>query len=117
MTADERNRRLKYGSDVPRWWIPDFNRPPEPPPPQQQDRTGGSPQTPSGEIDDYRVFQRRRRELLQRERTRKLNRDIRLVQKLIAVLMVVVAFWMAGLVGLAIGAAIGLLLLSWRPEF
>ncbi len=116
MTADERNRRLKYGSDVPRWWIPDFNRPPEPPTPQQQDRTGSSPASGAGDGDDYRVFKRRRRELLQRERTRKLNRDIRLVQKLVAVLIVVVAFLMAGLVGLAIGAVMGLLLLSWRLE-
>lgn len=25
MTADDRNKKLKYGTDVPRSWIPDFN--------------------------------------------------------------------------------------------
>lgn len=25
MTSDDRNRRMKYGHDVPRWWIPEFN--------------------------------------------------------------------------------------------
>ncbi|MCX5947813.1 MAG: hypothetical protein NTY67_06425 [Cyanobacteria bacterium] len=26
MTSEDRNRRMKYGHDVPRWWIPEFNR-------------------------------------------------------------------------------------------
>jgi len=25
MTSEDRNRRMKYGHDVPRWWIPEFN--------------------------------------------------------------------------------------------
>jgi hypothetical protein len=27
MTSEERNRKMKYGHDIPRSWIPDFNMP------------------------------------------------------------------------------------------
>ena len=116
MTADERNRRLKYGTDVPRWWIPDFNRPPEPPSRQERAGRSGQPSAEGAASDDYQVFERRRRQLLRREQARRINRTVRILQLVIALLIAALAFLAAGVVGLAIGAVFGLLLLSFRFE-
>jgi hypothetical protein len=113
MTSEERNRRIKYGHDVPRWWIPDFNRPPEPPPGGRGPGGAGSPST---EIDDYRIFQRRRRQIRQKEQARRLNRGLGNLQKLVALLIAWLGFWLAGLIGLAIGISLGLLLMAVRLE-
>jgi predicted nucleic acid-binding Zn ribbon protein len=118
MTAEERNRRIKYGHDVPRWWIPDFNVSQELPSRQQPEGSPGCAAPEAGEgDDDYQVFERRRRQLLRREQARRRSRNLRLAQRLIAVLIAVVAYLAAGLVGLAIGVAVGVLLISLRLEF
>jgi len=57
-----------------------------------------------------------RRRLLQ-DSTRQLNRDLRRVQILFAVLMVVAGLVAGGFPGLLVGAAAALLLLSLRLEF
>jgi hypothetical protein len=113
MTSEERNRRIKYGHDVPRWWIPDFNRPPESPP---AGRGPGGVGSPSTESDDYRIFQRRRRQIRQKEQARRLNRGLGNLQKLVALLIAWLGFWLAGLIGLAIGISLGLLLMAVRLE-
>ena len=117
MTAEERNRLIKYGHDVPRWWIPDFNVSQELPSRQQPEGSPGCAAPEAGEgDDDYQVFERRRRQLLRREQARRRSRNLRLAQRLIAVLIAVVAYLAAGLVGLAIGVAVGVLLISLRLE-
>lgn len=57
-----------------------------------------------------------RRRLLQ-DSTRQLNRDLRRVQILFAVLMVVAGLVAGGFPGFLVGAAAALLLLSLRLEF
>lgn len=57
-----------------------------------------------------------RRRLLQ-DSTRQLNRDLRRVQVLFAVLIVVAGLVVGGFAGLLVGAAAALLLLSLRLEF
>jgi hypothetical protein len=116
MTAEERNRRMKYGHDVPRWWIADVHQPAESE--ASQDRRGAAAASASetSEIHDYRVFKQRRRQLLQREQSRRLNRGFRNLQKGIALLIVIVAFLVGGLPGLAVGACSGLALIAWRFE-
>ncbi len=117
MTAEERNRRIKHGHDVPRWWIPDFNVPPEPASGSDSHRAADSPSTEAAELSDYRVFKQRKRQLLQREKSRRLNRYFRTLQHVVAVILVVLAFLGFGLPGLLIGACLGLLLISLRLEF
>gem|GEM_PF-6969928 len=208
MTAEDRNRRMKWGTDVPRWWLPDFNmshreQPSEPlsPNPKTQSNPAepeasdstplpadsssatssspaasfipaapaGIPESPAlhsarsaassnGEqlahtasveacrrqlfTQQARWLQERRQAALsssstnnlfeQRERsrlnriarrrllqdsTRQLNRDLRRVQILFAVLMVVAGLVAGGFPGLLVGAAAALLLLSLRLEF
>ena len=117
MTADERNRRIKYGHEVPRWWIPDFNVSQELPSRQQPQGSPSHAAPEAGEGDDYQVFERRRRQLLRREQARRFDRNLRMAQRLIAVLIAVAAYLAAGLVGLAMGAAVGVLLISLRFKF
>ena len=117
MTAEERNRRIKHGHEVPRWRIPDFNVPPEPSAGGESDGAADCSSTEAAELSDYRVFKQRKQQLLQREKSRRLNRNLRTLQYVVAVILVVLAFLAAGLPGLAIGACLGLLLISLRFEF
>lgn len=219
MTAEDRNRRMKWGTDVPRWWIPDFNmshrdQPSEPlrPNPKTQSNPAeanpaepeasdptplpaassssassrpatssrpaassipaapsGIPESPAlpsarsaasgnGEqlahtasveacrrqlftqqarwLQERRqaasssssrndLFEQRERSRLNRiarrrllqDSTRQLNRDLRRVQVLFAVLIVVAGLVAGGFPGLLVGAAAALLLLSLRLEF
>jgi hypothetical protein len=114
MTAEERNRRMKYGHDVPRWWIADVHQPAESEVSKDQREAAAASASETSEIHDYRVFKQRRRQLLQREQSRRLNRGLRHLQKGIALLIVIVAFLVGGLPGLAAGACIGLALIAWR---
>ena len=116
MTAEERNRRMKYGHDVPRWWIADVHQPAESEVSQDRREAAAASASETSEIHDYRVFKQRRRQLLQREQSRRLNRGLRNLQKAIALLIVIAAFLVGGLPGLAVGACIGLALIAWRFE-
>ena len=116
MTAEESNRRIKHGHGVPRWWIPDFNVPPEPAPGRDSHGAADSPSTEAAELSDYRVFRQRKQQILQREKSRRLNRYIRTLQHVVAVILVVLSFLGAGLPGLVISACLGLLLISLRFE-
>jgi hypothetical protein len=196
MTAEDRNKRMKWGTDVPRWWIHDFNmshrdqagqqpkpRPksqptpegsadsdstsiasafPSPSPPSPSSPSSapheipvirnarGAP-TPTGErladsanVEAYRhhlftqqarwlqerrqaassgssrndPYQQRERKRLNRiarrrwveDSTKQLNRDLRVVQVVFALLIILAGLVAGGLPGLLVGAAAALLL-------
>jgi Flp pilus assembly protein TadB len=133
MTSDERNRRMKYGPDVPRWWIPDFNithqkgnEPKHKTTEQEPIRVSGADQLAkkarlqdSGQKRaDYERYalKRRWREIKKEELRRDLNRDIRIAQMVFAFLLALAGFLISSTVGLVIGAAIGCLLMRFRIE-
>ena len=103
MTSEERNRRLKYGHEVPRSWIPEFNVPPR----------SVRKVSLSDWLGPSRHLLRRRRE---DRKVLQLNRDIRRVQWLLATLIVGVCVIQRGVVGLAVGLVISLLLMVIRLE-
>jgi Flp pilus assembly protein TadB len=133
MTSDERNRRMKYGPDVPRWWIPDFNTTHQKGKESQHKATGQEPIRVSGadqlakkarlldsgqkraEYERY-ALKRRWREIKKEEQRRYLNRDIRIAQMVFAFLVALAGFLISSTVGLVIGTAIGFLLMSIRIE-
>jgi hypothetical protein len=104
MNAEERNRRLKYGTAVPRSWIPDFN---------MTHRRGADPNA----MSDYYAFKRRLRLSSQRSRVSRLNKDIRLVQMLFAISLIVIGVLVGGPLGLLVGSCVALAFLFLRIEF
>jgi tetrahydromethanopterin S-methyltransferase subunit G len=64
----------------------------------------------------YRLKRNARKRIIQ-EQTNRLNRDIRKIQTVFAILIIVIGLLVGGLLGLLIGAGIGLLIMSLRLEF
>lgn len=157
MTSEDRNRRMKYGHDVPRWWIPDFNtthngkddaerRAISQPPVgqagedllrtaklqvtrqqlfQQQrkwaekrisDATAVRREQEKNSACDKYALKRRSRRMKQQEQKRLLNRDIRIMQWILAGFFTLIRWFGGGIIGLVFGAAIGLVLSSFRLE-
>lgn len=157
MTSEDRNRRMKWGPDVPRWWISDFNM-------THRDETKESSATnskanqPTGasgddlvksanvqlfrqrllnlqkawsgsqrqqatslkanrsspdDLEKYRLKRNARRRMLEGQ-TSRLNRDIRRLQIVIAILICLIGLLSSGLLGLLVGAGFGLLIVSVR---
>ena len=116
MTSEERNRRMKYGHDVPRWWIPDFNMTHKNMI-QKSKHEHGRPTKPDERIlKEHYELKRRSRLIAQRRQLSRFNKDVRAFQKAIAILFVVIGVITGGPVGFGIGACIGLALLAIRIE-
>jgi hypothetical protein len=116
MTSEERNRKMKYGHDIPRSWIADF---------QMSHQNGiqkskherGEPTKPDKRILKERYELKRRSRLIgQRRELSRLNYDIRALQKAIAILFAIIGLIAGGPNGFGIGAGIGLALLAFRLE-
>lgn len=115
MSSDERNRRMKYGQDVPRSWIADFNV-------THRSGTGGgeamrndlkSSPSPRDLKAQYEL-KRRTRVGRQRQQLIRASKDLRALQNLVALLMVLVGFLLGGFAGTAIGALVGLCISLFR---
>ncbi len=156
VTSEDRNRRIKYGHNVPRWWIPEFNnthskegkdqaieansqstenatadellRIAKSQVSQQQlfehqrrwaehnssQATAARRKAEKSTSHDKSNLKQRLRQVKQNEQKRLLNRDIRIAQWILAGLFTLVGAVSAGIVGLLVGAAIGLLIISFR---
>jgi hypothetical protein len=157
MTSEDRNRRMKWGHNVPRWWISDFNmthrdgtresdsinsKADKPTgtsgdeliksanvqlfrqrllnlqktwtESQRQQSTSRKPRGPSPEAsENYRLKRIARRRMLE-EQTSRLNRDIRRLQVVVAILLMLIGLFFSGLLGLLVGTGFGLLIMSLR---
>lgn len=157
MTSEDRNRRMKWGHDVPRWWISDFNmthrdgtkesdsinsksdQPTEASgdelaqsvnvqlfrqrlfnlqntwsKSQQQESTSLKQRRPNPEASEkYRLKRNARRRMLEEQASR-LNRDIRRLQAVFAILIILIGLFSSGLLGLLVGTGFGLLIMSFR---
>jgi hypothetical protein len=157
MTSDERNRRMKYGHEVPRWWIPEFHNTHKRKGDAQKSASSQRPVSESGDellrtaklqgtrqqlfeqqrkwaeqrisevtatnreqegSSDSHLYalKRRWRQRKQEEQKRLLNKDIRILQIILAGFFVLIGAVTGGIVGLVLGAAIGLLLMSFRLD-
>jgi hypothetical protein len=157
MTSEERNRRMKYGHDVPRWWIPDFHNTHKRERDKEKSAASARQASDSGdELLKTAKFQATRQQLFEQQRRwaeqhcseaaqgsrdkelcttsekyalkrrlrqrklddqkSRLNRDIRIVQTILAGFFVLIGGITGGLLGLVLGAAIGLVLISFRLE-
>lgn len=116
MTSEDRNRRMKYGHDVPRWWIPDFNMTHKSTIQKNKNEHGRPTKTDERILKEHYELKRRSRLIAQRRQLIRLNKDIRAFQKAIAMLFVVIGAVAAGPIGFGIGACIGLALLAIRIE-
>lgn len=157
MTSEDRNRRMKWGHDVPRWWISDFNmthrdgakesdsinsnsdQPTEASgdelarsvnvqlfrqrlfnlqntwsKSQRQESTSLKQRRPNPEASEkYRLKRNARLRMLE-EQTIRLNRDIRRLQTVFAILIILIGLFSSGLLGLLVGTGFGLLIMSFR---
>jgi|LakMenE18May11ns_1017448.scaffolds.fasta_scaffold9893922_2 hypothetical protein len=116
MTSEERNRRLKYGHDVPRWWIPEFNATHKNPIQRSKTEHGSPPKPDERIVKEHYELKRRSRLITQRRQLSRLNKDIRILQKAIAALFVVIGILAGGLIGFFVGTCIGLAVLAIRLE-
>jgi hypothetical protein len=159
MTSEDRNRRMKWGSNVPRWWISDFNMTHGGGAKENDTQNGKTEESPeivgdellknakvqlfrqrllnlqstwseshrqttsleprrenSQTSEKYRLKRDARRRMIQ-EQTSRMNRDIRRIQAVFSILILVIGFVGSGLLGLLVGAGIGLLIMSLRLEF
>lgn len=159
MTSEDRNRRMKWGHSVPRWWISDFNMThrdctnenesshhvPDTPPEVSGDdllKSAGAqifrqrllnqqtnwaesqrqsaslgPRAEDPETSEKYRLKRIARRRKAEERSRQLNRDIRLIQAVFVVLVIAAGLLFGGLLGLLVCTAIGLLIMSLRFKF
>lgn len=159
MTSEDRNRRMKWGSNVPRWWISDFNMT-HGGGAKENDTKNGKTEEPAEIVGDellknakvqlfrqrllnlqstwseshrqstslkprrensqtseiYRLKRNARRRIIQ-EQTNRLNRDIRKIQAVFAILIIVIGLLVGGLLGLLVSTGIGLLIMSLRLKF
>jgi parvulin-like peptidyl-prolyl isomerase len=156
VTTEDRNRRIKYGHNVPRWWIPEFNNTHRKDG-EDQAIEATSQSTENATADELlkiaksqgsqqQLFEQQRRwaehnisqasaarrkaetstsheksnlkqrlrQVKQNEQRRLLNRDIRIAQLILAGLFTLVGGVSAGILGLLVGAAIGILIISFR---
>lgn len=116
MTSDERNRKLKYGHEVPRWWIPEFNLT------HRRAEAGGSQRLgiqvkmdPERRREHFEL-KRRERLVMQRLKVKRVNKDIKIIQKALAVIVVLIGALTGGLLGCGMGLVLALLLISFRLE-
>ena len=114
MTSDGSNRRMKYGHAVPRWWIPDFNL-------THGNANRASARGSSGISRSDRQILRDRHE--RNRRSRRMNKwqklfaphkNLRLLQNVVAILLMILGLLIGGPIGFAIGACVGLALLLLR---
>jgi hypothetical protein len=117
MTSEERNRRMKYGHEVPRSWIPEFNAThPNPTNTPRGNRSGsGATESARTHSEIYKLKRRIRTASLQRQQA-SANQVIRWMQQITAALVVAIGFLAGGYLGLAIGAVAGLGLISLRVK-
>ena len=156
MTSEDRNRRIKYGHNVPRLWIPEFNNT-HSKDGEGQDIEATSQSTENATAEELLriaksqgsqqqlIEQQRRwaehnisqataarrkaetstsheksnikqrlRQVKQNKQKRLLNRDIRIAQLILAGLFTLVGGVSAGILGLLVGAAIGISIISFR---
>jgi hypothetical protein len=117
MTSEERNRRMKYGHEVPRSWIPEFNathpNPTNNPWGKRSESDATSNIRTHSEI--YKLKRRIRTTSLQRQQA-SANKVMRWIKQITAALLVAFGFFAGGYLGLAIGAVAGLSLISLRVE-
>jgi hypothetical protein len=78
--------------------------------------TAASREREKSSTNDRYALKRRSRQMKQMEQKRLLNRDIRIVQWILAGFFSLIGGLGGGIVGLVFGAAIGLLLMSFRLE-
>lgn len=159
MTSEDRNRRMKWGNNVPRWWISDFNMTHGGGAKENDTKNGQTEESPeivgdellknakvqlfrqrllnlqstwseshrqttsleprrqnSQTSEKYRLKRDARRRIIQ-EQTSQLNRDIRKIQAVFAILSIVIGLLVGGLLGLLVGAGIALLIMALRLEF
>lgn len=117
MTSEERNRRIKYGQEVPRSWIPDFNLTHG----RVTDRSRNSNNDPNptpnpGDLSEKYKLKRRERMIRQRQRHIKANQSIKRIQQLTGILLMLIGFAAGGYIGLFLGALAGLGVASLRIE-
>jgi len=117
MSSEERNRRMKFGQDVPRSWISDFNMTHGGAPDERSEFQVGKMISDEEALKMHYELKSRSRLIEKRLRQRRLNKDIQLTQKIVAFLFVFIGTIAAGAIGFGIGAALGLVLLAVRLEF
>jgi hypothetical protein len=158
MTSEDRNRRMKWGHNVPRWWISDFNmthrddtkegysinaRAEQPtatsgdelvksakfqlfrqqllnlqnswPETHKLQSTSLKPRRQSSETSEkYRLTRNARRRMIEEKANFLFNRDMRRLQAAFAILIALIGLFLSGLLGLLVGAGVGLLIMSLR---
>jgi hypothetical protein len=114
MTTHGRSRRMKVGHAVPRWWIPDFslilrnaNR-------ASAHRSSRISRSDRQILRDRRERKRRSRRRNQWQKLFATPKDLRLLQNVVAILLMILGLLDGGPIGFAIGACIGLALLLLR---
>lgn len=114
MTSKERNERMKYGHDVPRWWIPDFHMTHK----NATRESNHNKTTKYGEnnIKEHYELKRRSRIITKHQQLSRMNKDIRFLQEATAILVVAVGVIAGGLAGFGISACIGLAIMAIRLE-
>jgi chemotaxis response regulator CheB len=116
MTSKERNERMKYGHDVPRWWIPDFHMTHKNATREKESNHNKTTKHGESNIKEHYELKRRSRLIAKRQQLTRMNKDIQALQKATAILVIVIGVSAGGLAGLGIGACIGLALLALRLE-
>jgi hypothetical protein len=102
MTAEDRNRKMNYGHSIPRSWIPEFNLTHRRQSDSNKSDAPGPAATAAKTLRNARCNLRRQtRMALKRQNTRKVNNNLRVLQKAAAALFTVVGFLTGGSVGLA----------------
>lgn len=116
MTSEDRNRRMKYGHDVPRSWIAEFNTTHAASGPRQAKRKSADGGERSGRESLGFHYELKRRSRIGRSRVEigRLNKDIRRVQKVLALLFAFTGLIMGGPIGLGIGVCTGLIIMLFR---
>lgn len=114
MTSEQRNRRMKYGHAVPRWWIPDFNLTHRNANRASAHQSSGIGSSDRQILRDHHERKRRSRRMNHRHKVFTLHKDLRLLQNGVAILLMILGLLIGGPIGLAIGACVGLALLLLR---
>jgi hypothetical protein len=117
MTSEERNRRLKYGHEVPRSWIPEFHANHKKSTQRSISERSRPTKTSETKIRDHYELKRRSRLLEKRSQINRLNKDIRFVQISIAVLFIIIGILAGGLIGFFLGTCICLEVLAIPLKF
>ncbi len=116
MTSEERNRKMKYGHDIPRSWIPDFNMPHQDAIHKSEHERGDSTKPDKKILKEQYELKRRSRLIRQRRDRSRFNKDIRALQIAIAIIFAIIGLIAGGPIGLGIGTCFGLALLAIRLE-